>query len=271
MREWRMKIKLKALPVITRYFWRSGWLHPGCLVAAVAFSLSLGACSGDSWKEEALQPDGSAIIVTRSVERGGRHEVGQQGAYIHQTLSFKMPGSGQKIEWVDALSPDLGNSSFLPMLLGVSKEAAYLLATPMGCLSYNKWGRPNPPYVVFKYTNKQWDRVALSELPLEFKVPNLIQSSPDIDSKKTGESPVSAKTIANMVSEYKQPEFKSIVREAITGYGNFCSHQVSNGKGTWLSVDWFTKKESLDTCLDVCRRQEFGQDTCPCSKFFKGK
>lgn len=190
-------------------------LRTGHFVGALALSLSLGACSGDSWKEEALQPDGSVIIVTRTTERGGRHEIGQQGAFIHQTLSFNIPGSGQKIEWVDALSPDLGNSSFLPMLLGVSKGAAYLLATPMGCLSYNKWGRPNPPYVIYKYTNKQWDRVALKELPVEFKAPNLLQSSPDIDSKKTGESPVSAKTIAGMLGDYQQPEYKTILREPL--------------------------------------------------------
>ena len=38
-------------------------LRTGHFVGALALSLSLGACSGDSWKEEALQPDGSVIIV----------------------------------------------------------------------------------------------------------------------------------------------------------------------------------------------------------------
>ena len=211
------------------------WLRHSRLVAVFALSLSLGACSGDSWKEEALQPDGSVIIVTRTTERGGRREIGQQGAFVHQTLSFKMPGTGQTIEWVDALSVDLGNSSFLPMLLGVSKGVPYLLANPMGCLSYNKWGRPNPPYVIFKYTGKQWDRVALTELPLEFKVPNLIQSSPDIASKKTGESPVSAKTIASMLGEYPQREFKAILREKLPEAPLLADCEVRvQYKGRWI-------------------------------------
>ena len=220
------------------------FVNPGMLLLAALASFALSACSGDSWKEEALQPDGSSIIVTRTTERGGAHEVGQKGAYIHQTLSFKMPGSGQKIEWVDALSEDLGNSSFLPMLLGVSKGEAYLLAKPMGCLSYNKWGRPNPPYVIFKHVTNQWNRVDLKELPLEFKVPNLIQSSPDIDSKKTGESPVSAKTIASMVTEYKQPEFKAILREPLPEQ-MLCEKMVYYKCG-WISPESDFGKQFMD-------------------------
>ena len=239
-------------------------------VAALTLSLSLGACSSDSWKEEALQPDGSVVVVTRTTERGGRAEIGQQGSFIHQTLSFKMPGTGQTVEWVDALSPDLGNSSFLPMLLGVSRGAAYLLASPMGCLSYNKWGRPNPPYVVFKFTGKQWNRVDLKELPLEFKTPNLIQSSPDTDSKKTGESPVSAKTIASMLDEYRQPEFKAILREKIN-YDPECMPMVSNEKGSWRASGFFTRLPTLDACEVACYQEQFDVNHCPCKKLFERK
>ena len=245
-------------------------LRTGHFVGALALSLSLGACSGDSWKEEALQPDGSVIIVTRTTERGGRHEIGQQGAFIHQTLSFNIPGSGQKIEWVDALSPDLGNSSFLPMLLGVSRGAAYLLASPIGCLSYNKWGRPNPPYVVFKFTGKQWNRVDLKELPLEFKTPNLIQSSPDTDSKKTGESPVSAKTIASMLDEYRQPEFKAILREKIN-YDPECRPRISNAKGVWTATEWFETKPTIEACRLACFQADFDEKHCPCNSIFQRK
>ena len=152
------------------------WLRHSRLVAVFALSLSLGACSGDSWKEEALQPDGSTIIVTRTVDRGGRHEVGQEPPIKTQSIEFNLPSSNEKVVWRDNFSEDLGGASFLPKLLGVRKGEAYLLASPMGCLSYNKWDRPNPPYVVFKYASKQWDRVDLKELPLEFKTPNLVPS-----------------------------------------------------------------------------------------------
>jgi hypothetical protein len=245
-------------------------LRHGHLLGVLVFSLSLGACSGDSWKEEALQPDGSTIIVTRTVERGGRHEIGQPGSYVHQTLSFKMPASGQAVEWVDALSPDLGNSSFLPKLLGVSKGVAYLLASPMGCLSYNKWGRPNPPYVIFKYINKQWDRVELKELPLEFRTPNLVPSNPDVEARKTGESPVSAKTIAIMVSEYQQPERKSILREKIN-YDPECISMSSNGKGRWRATAWFETKPDIESCRSACLNDGYDEKHCPCNSIFQRK
>lgn len=210
-------------------------LHCAQVLGALTFSLSLGACSGESWKEESLQPDGSTIIVTRSVERGGRHEIGQEPPIKTQSISFNLPGSNEKIIWQDNFSEDLGAASFLPKMLGVSKGVAYLLASPMGCLAHNKWGRPNPPYVIFKHADKQWVRVDLSELPTEFKVPNLVPSNPDVEAKKTGESPVSAKTIASMVSEYQQPEFKAILREKLPETKMLADCEVREQyKGRWI-------------------------------------
>lgn len=50
------------------------------LVVAVSMSLNADAgflgFGGYSWKEEVLLHDGSKIVVERSVERGGRHEIG---------------------------------------------------------------------------------------------------------------------------------------------------------------------------------------------------
>ena len=65
--------------------------------------VSMSACAGflgfggTSWKEEVLLHDGSKIIVERSVERGGRHEIGQKPPYKEQSLSFTMPGTNQTI------------------------------------------------------------------------------------------------------------------------------------------------------------------------------
>ena len=156
------------------------WLALKTWGSALTLAMGLGACAvmpangADSWREEVLLHDGQKIIVERSVQRGGRAEVGQQGSYVNQTMRFKMPGNGQSVEWRDELSPDLGNSSFLPMALDVVKGLPYLVVYPMGCLAYNKWGRPNPPYVVFKYDEKTWQRILLDGLPAEIKMPNLI-------------------------------------------------------------------------------------------------
>jgi hypothetical protein len=185
-----------------------------CIGAAGA-----GGTGGDTWQEEVLLHDGQKIIVKRATVRGGRHEIGQRGAYTEQTLSFVQPGTGNTIEWVDRLSQDLGNSNFLPMLLDIKAGTPYLVVSPMGCMAYNKWGRPNPPYVIFQYQGKEWQRIALEALPSDIKTPNLIYSSPDDEAKKTGQAIVSAETIKALYAGYPRPEQKRILRESLANGG----------------------------------------------------
>lgn len=187
-------------------------LMMGAIMSAEAGFLWVG---GDSWKEEALQPDGAKIIVERSVARKGRHEIGQRPAIGNQSLTFTMPGTGREVKWEDAYSEDVGGGNFSPMLLGVLKDKAYVLASPTGCLSYNKWGRPNPPYVVFRYEGKEWKRIALADLPAEFKLPNLIISSPDDEVEKSGTRVITAEMVGRMNQGFGQAEYKSILREVL--------------------------------------------------------
>jgi hypothetical protein len=181
----------------------------------VALWLGVSACSATSWKEEVLLHDGRKVIVERTVDRGGRHEIGQEPPIKEQSLSFTLPGTSEKVNWEDKFSDDIGSANFLPKLLDIHKATVYSLAHPMGCLSYNKWGRPNPPYVIFKYQNKAWKRISLQDLPVEIKMPNLIPSSPDDEAKKTGQAIVSAEAIKKMYEGYKQPEYKTILREEL--------------------------------------------------------
>ena len=172
-------------------------------------------CGGTSWKEEVQLHDGSKIVVKRSIDRGGRHEIGQKPPYKEQSLTFTMPGTSQKVTWEDKFSEDLGMANFLPMLLDIYKGVAYLVVSPMGCLSYNKWGRPNPPYIVFRYDGKEWLRIPLEELPTEIKTPNLIFSMPDIEVERAGTRFMTAEKIKTIISGYKQLEFKTILREPL--------------------------------------------------------
>lgn len=187
------------------------------LVSILGTSMSAGAgflgMGGTSWKEEVLLHDGKKIIVKRTVERGGRHELGQQPPYKEQSLRFTPPGTNQEVIWEDHYSQDVGSANFLPMLLDVFEGTPYLVVHPMGCLSYNKWGRPNPPYVIFKYQGKEWRRIPLSDLPAEIKTPNLIFSMPDIEVEKSGKRFISAEMIKKLIEGYRQPEYKTILRE----------------------------------------------------------
>ncbi len=224
---------------------------------------------GDSWQEEVLLHDGGKVVVERHTTRGGRHEIGEKSSYTQQTLIFTHPGTGEQIIWEDKATPDLGNSSFLPIALDIYQGTVYLVANPMGCLSYNKWGRPNPPYVIFRYDGKSWVRIPLQELPPETKTPNLIVSSPDTQVESLGKRFVDAATIKRQNAGFRQPEYKAILRETMANIGQQCRVEYSNGKGTWLSIDWFNEEKDLAACLRICEIKGFNDATCPCDQFFK--
>ena len=209
------------------------------LMMGVSMSADAGlfGFGGKSWKEEVLLHDGSKIVVKRSVDRGGRHEIGQQPPIKEQSLTFALPATNESITWQTEFSEDIGLADFKPILLDIVQGKAYIVTTPMGCLAYNKWGRPNPPYVVFKYEGKEWKRISLQELPVEINSPNLIISSPDNEVEKIGKSLIPAETIKRLNGELTQPEYKIILREALkVKNGNSINdcEELIKYKGYWI-------------------------------------
>lgn len=195
------------------------------LALILMMGVSMSACS-ESWKEEVLLHDGSKIIVERTVERGGRHEIGQQPPIKEMSLAFTLPITNELITWKSEFSEDVGLAEFQPLLIDVFQGAAYVVTTPVGCQSYNKWGRPNPPYVIFKYQGKAWNRITLQELPTEIKTPNIIFGSPDNHVEKLGTKFVTAETVKKINSSLRQPEYKTILREPYPGAGGSCESMV---------------------------------------------
>lgn len=168
---------------------------------------------GDSWQEEVLLHDGSKIIVERMVKRGGRHEIGQKPPYKEQRLRFTMLGATQTVTWEDHYSDDLGQANFLPMALDIVGGTPYLVVYPMGCLSYNKWGRPNPPYVIFQYRANEWTRIPLEQLPAAITTLNVLFSQPDVEVERLKTRFITAEMIKRVTAGYQPPEFKTILRE----------------------------------------------------------
>ena len=189
---------------------------------------SLSACAGlggTSWKEQVLLDDGSNIIVRRSQSYGGRHEIGQSVPVSEHTISFNLPGSGKKLSWTSEYGEDLGRTNFNLLALHVLNGAAYLVTEPNLCPSYNKWGRPNPPYVIFRSDGQEWQRIPLSELPAEFKTINLIVNNgrtKDIEWASAKLGYVSAEEVKDFNSSLSQPEYRTILREPLAN-GNGCS------------------------------------------------
>jgi hypothetical protein len=244
-------------------------LMTGVGMSAGAGLLGLG---GMSWKEEVLLHDGSKIIADRSVELGGRHELGQKPPIKEQSLTFTLPSNKQRVIWQDHYSEDVGSSNFNPLLLEIVNGTAYVLVSPAGCLSYNKWGRPNPPYVVFKYQGKEWKRVSLQELPVEIKLPNIVISSPDDVAKNAKNGLLSVEMIKQANAGFGQPQYRTILREAIANAGGSrCGEMVPYGKGGWLGLDWFSDQPTYEACSKFCETKGVSPQNCPCASLFKGK
>lgn len=141
--------------------------------------VSLTACGlgESSWKEEVLLHDGSKLIVERSQTYGGNHELGQLLPIKEQIISFTIPKINKLITWKSEYSEDVGRSNFNLHAIHILNSTPYIIASPNLCLSYNKWGRPNPPYVYFKYVDNIWRRIKLEELPHEFTTFNVVQNT----------------------------------------------------------------------------------------------
>ena len=183
------------------------------LLAATSMSAYafLGLGNSASWKEEVLLHDGRKIIVERSQTHGGRGEVGQSPIKEH-SMTFTLPGTKKVITWKDEYSEDIGHSNFDMLALHVLNDTPYIVVSLYGCLAYNKWGRPNPPYVIFKYDGNIWQRIPLSELPNEFKEINLVTNASAHEKKLVSKGLASAEMVKELNSSLKQPELKAIIR-----------------------------------------------------------
>jgi hypothetical protein len=143
----------------------------------------MSACAmGDktSWKEEVMLHDGTKIVVERTQTYGGYAEpASTERDVAKEEWVFRTPGSGEKVVWKsDFRRPPEGDSLML-LQINFLDGVPYVATSPAGCLSYNHWKRPNPPYVFFKYEGKAWLQIPLSAFPIGFKNSNVAVGIPD--------------------------------------------------------------------------------------------
>lgn len=247
------------------------------IVWVLTLGVSFTACSFSlpkSWEEEVLLHDGSKIIATRHISFKGRHEVGQPMPIGESTISFKLPNTNKTISWTSEYAKDLGATNFQLLALHVLHNTPYIVAYPNGCTAYNKWGRPNPPYVFFKYDGKKWQRIPLGEFPTEFKTINIYINLGSQDLKAlVKNSPVSAEYIKKKNAEIRHPpEYQTIQRELTKNDGRAgCVVLIPYGGSGWRSLDWFERQPSLVACKKYCEASDVDPKACPCSDIFKGK
>lgn len=242
------------------------------LVMGVSMSADAGlfGFGGTSWKEELLLHDGQKIIVKRSQSYGGRHEIGQGGSIKEQEITFTVPNTNKTLTFKSEYSEDIGGRNFQLLALHILNGTPYIVAEPWLCLAYNKWGRPNPPYVFFRHDGKEWQRVPLAEFPAEFKTINLVVSAANYDFEKTiaEQSVISAELIKKLNDS--PGIFKTILHAPYPGAEGSCGEMIYGGKDSgWHGTGLFGK--TYEACLQYCKREKISPQYCPCETLFKGK
>jgi hypothetical protein len=208
---------------------------------------------GDSWQEEVLLHDGRKLIISRSQTYGGRHEIGQSLPIKEHTVTFTLPGSSDRITWTSEYGEDLGRTNFHLLAVHVLNGTPYLVTEPNLCLSYNKWGRPNPPYVFFKYDGTAWQHIPLEAFPHEFTTINVALSTigrKGADLVRQGV--VSSEKIKELNRKTVNPEHKTILRELVklgTEGSSVNCEEMIHYKCGWISPQGTFGREFMDrTC-----------------------
>ena len=246
------------------------WL---AMISLAIFGGGMCACAMGgkmNWKEEVLLHDGRSMVVERSFKLGGYPALeAQERSPLDQTITFTVPGKNKQISWVTEYRDDKpGPNSLGALLLDVVDGIPYLATSPAGCVAYNKWGRPNPPYILFKYVNDKWQQIPLKEFPRELVEANLmgIPASKRLKPYYNVEASRAERNSGN-VNVYA----KTIVREPIPNLWSGCGEMVYDGSGGWIGIGWFRKQPSYEACLKYCEREKMPAQYCPCTTLFKGK
>lgn len=248
------------------------------LVLTLGISLNADAgilgFGGTSWKEEVLLHDGSKIIVKRSQSYGGRHEIGQSGTIKEHSITFTLPGSSKSMTWTSEFGEDVGRTYFHLLALHVLNGTPYIVAEPLGYLSCNKWGRPNPRYVFFRHDRKAWQRVPLTEFPADLKTINVIINTgreEEIEKLASKLGYVSAEDVMKINDSLMDNRYyRSILREPMPNFERDCPEMIRTGDG-WDGIGFFERQPSREACLKYCDREKVAVQNCPCAKLFGGK
>ena len=240
--------------------------------------IAMSACSKTmSWKEEVQLSDGQIIISERFYNLGGYPAIeSRERTAVDETVTFNLPSG--KIIWKNDFRDSVPEPNSLNLIrFDVIKGVPYIATYPAGCIAYNKWGRPNPPQVLFKYANSQWKHITLAELPVSLigTHANVVVGTPATSLLK------SFYTVAQVNEEndgIDEGPYKTILKEpevaGALGTGGSpinCEELISYGKGGWLGLDWFSDQPSHEACTKFCDKKDVSSTNCPCNKLFKVK
>jgi hypothetical protein len=238
------------------------------MVAVLALSACahpLGAFKTVSWKEEALLHDRRILIVERSLT----YDEGPHGTnFLDEEWRFEIPGTGQWVTWTNNLrTPPIG-SSLTVIVLDILGDVPYLVTAPRGCIAYNYWRRPNPPYVAFRFRDGKWQQIAYAERPAELKQANVVVGEPEPKNR----SGVLSVAVIKEENRLLQSHLRVLADKPVNvGDTVDCGEMVFDGQGGWLGIGWFTRQPSYDACTSYCTKRKIAPEYCPCDELFRGR
>jgi len=207
------------------------------LILILTIGGAMSACSTTmSWKEDVKLHDGQIIVADRYYNLGGYPTLeSRERAALNQTVTFSLPDTNKKITWKTDFRDSQPEPNSLSLIrFDVVKGVPYIATYPAGCIAYNKWGRPNPPQVLFKYENEQWKRITLSEFPTELigTQANVVVGRPKTSLLK---SFYTVKGVDDENYYVVTPAYRTILREALpqARINDMCMEMVPY-KGSWV-------------------------------------
>lgn len=116
-------------------------------------SMPLISSCGDNtitWTEEVKLLDGRVITV---VQKNRTEEDVSREFW----LTFKLEEFGDKeIIW---------HESLMPLVLNVYQGSLYVISNPFTEREFRQYGKPNPPYLGYRYEAGQWQHIPFNEIP----------------------------------------------------------------------------------------------------------
>jgi len=203
----------------------------------------LGFGNSASWKEEVLLYDGKTIVAERKQTYGNKPTIeSRERAVLDEEWAFPTPDGKGKVVWRNNFRNPPEGDSLMLLLIGFVDGVPYIATRPAGCIAYNHWGRPNPPYVFFRHNGKQWQRITLAEFPTQLKEANVIVGRPDPEHRKGTVSLAAVRENNKGLESY----MRTLVREPIKVAQTTECEELIFYKGGWISPNDSIARNVLD-------------------------
>lgn len=141
----------------------------GMVLASVPL---VGGCGSNTltWTEEVKLLDGRVITVTQKRRYDSVYTGSNYGNLPREYwLMFKLSEFGdQEIVW---------HENLLAQVLNVYQDKLYVVGKASTVAEFRQYGRPNPPYLGYRYEAGKWQLLPFNEIPSEIYDTNLLISN----------------------------------------------------------------------------------------------